>query len=216
MADLSNIKNVETKRREAVVVFCDTTGFSNFARRTADRPEVHTELLLSLYRRAHAYQVETKCFLKRECDGMMFVHVYDRRPAADDVIGVLLAIERFQKDCEATIRAIPYPRPDGFLVRVTMGVVWEMTITKEAPTGCAMEHCGGLHEYDYWEYATILASRMLDSHKKEPRVCCQSVKEVAGRTRKITFSKLPRERRVPDGVFPEDMQDQWAFGSKRS
>lgn len=213
MAKPPFITHVDTSRRQSIVIFGDTVGFSNFARRTSDQPEIHRAYLLDLYNIAFQYQEETGAFLKLLCDGFMFVHEFDAIPAANEIKNVLERVAHVQREVESAIRKVRYPRPDGFRTRVCMGITWAMRITRGAPEECAQEQCAYRYERDYFEYPTILAERMLHIRKHEVQLMCsQEIKEaVEGVESAFTFRKVPTERRVPDGIFKEDLENLWQF-----
>jgi hypothetical protein len=209
------VKDIITKRKDVIVIFADTSGFSDFSRRTLDRPKLFRDFLLQLYNTSYQYSKKYKCYLKNQCDGVMFVYEFDARPSPDQAVSVLKSIENFQSDCESIIEKIPYPRPSGFRCRVTMGQAWKMMSIKPNKSLCLNTTCPSVREEDYWDYATILAARLLDIHKNIRLICCQAIKELIGMGKSIEFIRLPTEKWIPAGVFPQDIHDLWTYKSIR-
>jgi len=211
-----SIINVNTERRYAVVAYGDTTSFSTFVQRTIDDPTIHRSYLLDLYQSSFKYQAATGCFLKLLCDGFLAVHEFADVPPPAVVASLIEKLERIQTEVTAAGLKIQHPRPDLFRVTVAMGYVWALKLKTEIPEHCVAKNCDVTTIDDYFGYPTILAKRMLEGSHRTPIMICQTVKESVEPLmgHRYDFNPVPFERRIPSGVFKEDMASLWEIRRK--
>lgn len=211
------VSSVNTSRKYSLVIYGDTTGFSTFVQRTADDPNLHRAYLLNLYRIAFAYQAETGCFLKLLCDGFLAVHEFvDDNPPPVVLASIFNSLARVYDETKKTHSGLHHPRPGDFRITAAMGYVWALTLKTETPANCGADTCGLRSIHDYFGYPTILAKRMLEGSNRVPIMVCQAIKEILEEVEDaFDFRQLPVERRIPSGVFKEDMSAMWELRQKK-
>lgn len=209
------VNNVNTVRRYALVIYADTTGFSTFVQRTADDPNLHRAYLLNLYKVAFEYQAKSNCFLKLLCDGFLAVHEFDTdAPDSSDLIRIFECLCTVYSEVKANHSGLHHPRPGELRITAAMGYVWALTLTTKVPENCSLENCDMRAIHDYFGYPTILAKRMLEGSNRVPIMICQAIKESMEKG-PFEFLQLPVERRIPSGVFKEDMAALWELRRKK-
>ncbi len=210
------VKTVNTIRKYALVVYGDTSGFSTFVQRTADDPTLHRAYLLNLYRIVFDYQAKTNCFIKLLCDGFLAVHEFtDDNPSGAKLVEIANSLFSVYEETTKSNSGLHHPRPGDFRITAAMGYVWALTLTTETPDRCASETCDIRSIHDYFGYPTILAKRMLERSNRVPVMVCQAIKEVLGDVSDaFDVIHLPIERRIPPGVFKEDMATLWELRRK--
>jgi hypothetical protein len=207
------IQEISATRTNGIIVWADTSGFSAFARRTIELPEVMKNYVLALYNQCIQYQVETGGFLKHTGDGFFSFHEYHDELKPELVNEILGACIRLSDAMETIIKVNRFPRPDGFRVRVVEGPTWALTIVRSLPKDCDQEGCemGVIH--DYIGAQVIFGDKLLELYRKEPLICCSHIQEIGKQSGLYNFRKIidPHERRIPDNVFKEDIEHLWAF-----
>lgn len=99
-----------------------------------------------------------------------------------------------------------YPRPDGFRVRVTTGMVWKRpTITQVR--GKFTKHP------EYIGYAVNMAQSLLYVYPEQSCICHEGVVEILGPKKNglvLKHLETPKERRA--GIDQMDFTGLWSFG----
>ena len=121
---------------------------------------------------------------------------------------VFLESFKLKKIIRHSIMGQMFPRPDGFRVRLVAGNVWKIILSM-----------GGETIIDYNGYWINAPFRFSEMYKQLPCVAHTSAVELlppdfTERTL-IAFSKLPIDKRTPDGIDQEDMGELHEFGIKR-
>lgn len=209
----AQVERIETSVGYPIIVFGDTTGFTHFLLRTIDDRDVSTNYLRRLYDEFGRFQVETGGYIKLECDGFVGIHQTSSHRDEKTAVRVLEACERLETRVQALIKSIPYPRPEGFRIRIAGGrPSMDMKIMLNVPSTCEIGGCSARETHDTVGYAGVLADRMLRIYKTTPLICCGAIYEMAAHAMPtFEFIQVPLDKRIPEGVFPDDMKNLWAF-----
>ncbi len=204
--------DIKVTECRAVVAYCDVTGFMSWVKRST------------------AFKNDVKGFIRR----MKFLFLqfrlregYVTLPIGDGIIPILIdmdghgnllkflnSIIRLQKDMEKLITDETYPRPLGFRVRVTSGIIYRID---EPPllTNFGDAHAPVLLTTDFIGDCLNLGSRLLQVRREIPNMIHQSAMELlslaereALNIKKVTFMERP-----PRGVDVEDMTGLATFGT---
>jgi hypothetical protein len=209
----AQVEEIQTSVGYPIIVFGDTTGFTRFLLRTIDNHNVSADYLRELYTEFCRFQAETDCYLKLECDGFISIHATTGHRDEKAAVQVLEACEGLASRVSEIIKVVPYPRPGGFRIRIAGGrPSMDMRIFLKTSPTCEIRNCVARETHDTIGYSGVLADRMLRIYKTVPLMCCGAIYEmVAHAMPHFEFVNVPPDKRIPDGVFPEDIQNLWAF-----
>lgn len=188
------------KQVKAIVVFGDIRGFSVWEQ-SVTRPEIEFKPLMNCFdAMVDEFEAKTGYFTKNLGDGYM--QIVELQADTHDCIPALRVLKetvKFATSVQTVIRKSPWPRPDGFRVRVSSGHVWKKQGNKT----------------DYVGRHVNLAHKLLRVSPQTEFLAHQSFLELMARRQTheigVKFAKLPPDRRIPDGVLKADMNALWSF-----
>lgn len=195
---------------QAVVAYCDVTGFMAFVQRaSAAQMDVvpFIQRMKFLFRR---FRVETGYFVIPIGDGIIALITEGDCGKRVGTIALLESSIWLQQNMQRLIATTKYPRPGGFRVRVTAGVVFR---TVEPPivglSGPTTDFIGD---------AMNLGARLCEVSRKDPLIIHESAIEIMTTPEKkqLILKPVLVTDEPPKGVHQDDMKGLWTFQLKRS
>lgn len=203
-------ENIHVAECQAVIAYCDVTGFMTWVKRAeASRSDVpmFIQKMKFLFRR---FREETGLLSIPIGDGIIALILDQGQGGAlTSIFPLLEGTLRLQARMYRLIKETPYPRPNGFRVRVTAGHVFR---TEEPPLAGQT-----VRTFDVIGSPMNLGSRLCEVRRELPAIIHESTFHYLTNTdRKHLILKRiePGSDRPPRGVDPEDMKGLWTFRLK--
>lgn len=205
-----NEKIITSERKRVIVAFGDITGFSQWIKRAGTSIEKHFELTEHIYHKAMNLAFSSAYHIKLLGDGFVMVKEIDFGNGRDIALKYVKDIHDMAIDIQSTIKSLPFPRPDGFRVRIVSGFV-----TKIKMNFCDIDKPCEMRS-DYVGYIMNLANRLLFFMEENPFICHESVKELIGDPAKedsyiVDMYKLGESKVSLSGVDDEDLKATYSF-----
>lgn len=142
-------------------------------------------------------------FFKDLGDGFVIIKELNGDHACKKVICLLNKLWKIKKKVRMLINSTPYPRPDGFRIRIACGHVWKKS--HKAKT-------------DYLGKHINLAFKLLQVHKNRPIIVHESVpalmSEKQVKENKFDFKKLPLPTDHFEDIYRFEMDHLWSFETR--
>jgi len=192
------MRNASSKVR-IIVMFGDIRGFSNFAQHIEDEDTQIIPLMDAINDLVDRFEDATGHRIENLGDGVMLIaELGDDR---DDS----LALDLFKKVCDfieavhRLIRNWPYPRPDGYRVRIACGRVVKKKRAGRSPV--------------FYGRSMNLAHKMLRVEPSIPIIVHESAKQLITESQcrkyRMRFRHIDSPEPTPDGVQKLDMAALW-------
>lgn len=192
------------QRVHVIAAFGDMSGFGSYTQRiTDDQTQIIPFLeaydaIVADFKKRHTY------FVKHTGDGFLCLAILSHRHAAATA-AFLNDLWIVSKRINQMLKRTKYPRPMGFRIRVAAGHVYCSRVDGQI---------------DFRGYHINLASEMLEVEKKKGFLIHETAKQLM--TSKIikraglrlSHVTAPLMRRVPDGIYREDMSVLYSLSKK--
>lgn len=186
-----------------VAAFGDISGFGKWFDSLSDQELELKPFMREVDELIDEFEDQPQYFVKREGDGFLVVMELHEGENGKEIAQLLVRLLNMQLRMERLIHLKPYPRPDGFRVRVTSGYAWRRF------------HRGKI---DYLAKSINLASKLLRVGKNVPFIIHESVKDFIpkGVIKKYVFKfkKMVVGNDYPEGVYQKDMDSLWSIDMK--
>jgi class 3 adenylate cyclase len=203
------------KQVRAIVLFGDIRGFSTWEQ-SATNPEVEFKPLMNRWRQAaeeFGQNLGAHCSIYG--DGAMLILEMKNGHNCGLALKVMGAAFHFTHSVIGLIRKAPWPRPQGFRVRVASGYVW-----KRGDGQCGVVQnisCGS--STDYVGRHINMTSKLLRVKPEEPIICHQSFVELMTKSQikksGFSYKKIAGEWRTPEGILKTDINALWRLEKGR-
>ncbi len=191
-------------RVHVIGAFGDLSGFGSYTQRITDD---QTQIIPFLERYdtiVEAFKFRNNYFVKPTGDGFLCVAPLSNRYAAATA-KFLSDLYFVSQQLNRMIQKTKYPHPTGFRIRVTAGHVF-----------CSR----GRGDIDFRGYHINLAAEMLEVEKTNPFIVHDTVKQLMTPLSikrsgfRLEHLKTPKMRRVPEGIYQEDMGVLYSLAKK--
>jgi len=200
-AQEKDIDRTKIKTVNAIVVFGDISGFTNWTRRSVNQAESIKKLLDNFSLLISRLVKNSGYWAKMMGDGVMLVKEVNH-VSPDKVADILLEVQAFCLKVRFLISTLTYPRPQGFRCRVVAGPVIKWFSENDKCQGAFVEYVG---------YTCNLCSRLLYVYRDESCVAHESIKELMKDSERIEFLHLPKPEHIPSGIDIEDALELYSF-----
>lgn len=192
------------ERKKVIIAFGDIRGFTAFTRRAA--PEEKIDLLRFVYSDFQRLVDPNKYFVKYDGDGIMILKELDQATKNTEIHDFLIKVYGLGVKVRKSIDN-SYPRPDGFLVRVAMGMSFKMMVKN--PYGGKPSKVP-----EYVDYPVNLAKRLHEVYRTEhTAICTGNIGQIIKNSPDsgIIAGILDKPEIVPHGIDVEDVSDLMWF-----
>lgn len=144
-------------------------------------------------------------FFKDLGDGFLVIKELSNSPAHDAIV-LINKLRELKKNVRHLIDKTPYPRPQGFRIRMAAGHTWKRRRANRV---------------DYLGRHVNLAFKMLRVHKSFPLVMHESVKALMAdkqiKKAGFTFKKMPMPTDEQfESIYKHEMSNLWGVGGDKN
>lgn len=189
---------------QAIVIFGDISGFTNWTRRNPHHNQSIKKLLDDFSQLVVGLCKQRGYWAKLMGDGVMLIKEVGHMDPKD-VGSILKEIQQFCLNVRYLIASLPYPRPQGFRCRIVAGPVIKWHVKGERCESSFTEYVG---------YVCNLCSRLLYVYRDESCIAHESVKELMKDNDAIEFKHLPKPEHTPSGIDVEDTLELYTFAER--
>lgn len=190
----------KTDHVRILVAVGDITSFGSWFAKITD---INTELkpfFIQFDRLIDKLSLRDSLFFKDVGDGFMVIEELNEEHACKKTISLLRKMAQFKKEVNRLIELTPYPRPEGFRIRLACGHAWKRQIGQRV---------------DYLGRHVNLAFKLLRVHRDKPIVIHESVYALMSPKQKtdngFNFLKLPLPLEAFEDIYREDVKNLWSF-----
>lgn len=194
--ELSNPVRYERQVR-AIIVFGDIRGFSTWEQKAAN-PDVEFKPLMNRFdAMVDKLETATGWFTKNLGDGYMQVVELPAGHSCGLAAKLMEAHWQFGAAMTTMFKKSPWPRPDGFRIRVASGHIWKKEGSKHDYVG---RYCNMTHKL-----LRVSPDKFFLCHQSFVELMTRSQTNRAG----FCYAKAEADRRIPDGVLKADATALW-------
>lgn len=195
------------ERIRVFVTYADTTGFTTWVKRGATSYEDISAYNRRMYDAFRRYEIDSRSSVKYLCDGFVAFKEMARGHNCGNAMSVLKNAALIQTEMQRIISKLRHPRPKGFRVRVSCGMVskiWVPPVSKKDRRW----------KIEYIGFSPSLGDRLLEIEREIPRICTETVRDLLKDEAGIVFQKVTPKGTTPKGIDDEDMKELLSFELK--
>lgn len=197
------MKNSLERQVKIIVAIGDIQGFGSYTLRIT-KPESEYLPFMN-YFDGLVGNLHRDCRIVKETgDGFILFHEIQENNGHLVAINLLKDMKHVSDLMNDRISDLPWPRPDGFRVRLATGYVWKKTPIGNSPI--------------FRGYHINLASKILRIRKDIPLICHESFKYLIQSNKSkpngYSFHRINTEEESPDGIYSRDVKDLWEIKIK--
>lgn len=200
----------------AVVAYCDVTGFMTWVKRATTSHNDVVPFISKMKTIFRHFDTETSYHTLPIGDGIIAIYVVaEKNPVG--ILSFLRATLDVQRKMLHLIAHTTYPRPAGFRIRVTSGIIFQShgPIFPCKLAGAAAFDCPAMSNQDFIGDCLNLGSRLLEVRRDLPAILHESVLAITPKNERqhIHVEKIAMtvDERTPRGVDIEDMKALYTF-----
>ncbi len=186
-----------------IVAIGDLSGFGKWFESISDMEIELKPFMRSFSELVEEFTKNPNYFIKNTGDGFLLIMELREKENGKYVAELLKNLMLMKIRVRRLINLQPYPRLDGFRIRVTSGIAWKMI---------------NRGKFDYLGRCINLASKLLRVGKTIPFIIHESIKDYIPKSviRKylFKFEKKSMGSDYPDGVYQKDMESLWSIKMK--
>lgn len=191
-----DISDIQIKCEKAIVAYCDVTGFMNWSQQSADLPEDSKQFIVRMKYEFLKFRLRTGYFVLNTGDGMIVIinSVWN----SNSLLKVISELVELIRAMDLMIKKTPYPRPEGFRIRITVGPVFRT----ETPHPLYPHQ----REIDFTGRPINLGQRLLEIERQIKIMLHASAADVLNPANRKKLKKVMSENPPPKGVTEGEMR----------
>ncbi len=186
-----------------IVAIADLSGFGKWFDSISDMEIELKPFMRDFYELIEEFIRNPNYYVKNTGDGFILIMELRDKENGQFVAELLKNLMIMKIRVRRLINLQPYPRLEGFRIRVTSGIAWKMI---------------NRGKFDYLGRCINLASKLLRVGKKIPFIIHESIKDYIPKSvvKKylFKFEKTEMGSDYPDGVYQKDMDSLWSIKIK--